>query len=358
MNQHIFKRLLLSLFLAGAGGAIFHLLHLPIAWLLGSMTAVLIGSHFSKIALYWPVYLRDFGILIVGYSLGLSFTKNALIQISHKLPSMLIVTVTIILFSAGTAYIVSRLTQISYQTILIGSIPGGLSQMILLAEEVKGVDITVVTFLQVARLTMIIFVVPFLVFGPLFSQEKMHVLESTSPLWHDLFPTILLFLVLSIVFSLLGKRIHMPTPFLLGPIIATAGLSLSGIHGPALPSTLLDLSQFMIGGHIGMMMKPERLPNKGRTLLLAFLSGFFLIGGSLILSIFLIKIFHFSPSTSFLSLAPGGMDQMAIMAHEVDADLSIVTGYQLFRLFFIFFIVPPLLKWLFKIKDRDKKQHS
>ncbi|NRG45353.1 AbrB family transcriptional regulator, partial [Bacillus sp. CRN 9] len=57
-------------------------------------------------------------------------------------------------------------------------------------------------------------------------------------------------------------------------------------------------------------------------------------------------------ATSFLSLSPGGMDQMAIIAHEVGADLSVITGYQLFRLFFIFFAVPPLLKWVFKTTSK------
>ena len=61
----------------------------------------------------------------------------------------------------------------------------------------------------------------------------------------------------------------------------------------------------------------------------------------------LIHLNHVTPSTSLLSLAPGGMDQVGILAHEIQADLSMVTGYQLFRLFFIYFVVPPVLRYLF-----------
>ncbi|MFB5762631.1 AbrB family transcriptional regulator [Paenibacillus medicaginis] len=46
-------------------------------------------------------------------------------------------------------------------------------------------------------------------------------------------------------------------------------------------------------------------------------------------------------------MAPGGMDQMGIMAHEVGADLLFVSGYQLFRVLFIYFVVAGALKFGF-----------
>lgn len=40
--------------------------------------------------------------------------------------------------------------------------------------------------------------------------------------------------------------------------------------------------------------------------------------------------------TAFIALAPGGMDQMGILAREAHADLAVVTSYQMFRIFFYF----------------------
>ncbi|AKM18823.1 Putative ammonia monooxygenase [Geobacillus sp. 12AMOR1] len=48
--------------------------------------------------------------------------------------------------------------------------------------------------------------------------------------------------------------------------------------------------------------------------------------------------------TAFIALAPGGMDQMGILAREAHADLAVVTSYQMFRIFFILLVVPPVLK--------------
>ncbi len=344
---------MVTLITAVIGGSLFTILHTPIPWLLGPIAAVVIGARFSKIPLYWPVGIRDIGLIVVGYSIGLSFTKEALLQIISKLPSMLLMTVLLVCFCAAIALVVSKLTGVDYPTVLTGSIPGGLSQMIIFAEEMKGIDITTVTFLQVARLMMIIFVVPFLILGPLFNHPTHgtaadvadNVVQSTVPV----FPNVIWFTIICVVCAFLARKLKLPTPNLLGPILGTAIAGISGLHGPAVSPSILDVSQFMIGTYIGLLLKPEKLEHKTKIISLALLSGLFMIAGSVGLGLLLIYFYHITPSTSLLSLAPGGMDQMAILAHEVNADLSMVTGFQLFRLFFIYFVVPPMLRLFFKV---------
>ncbi|WP_462409829.1 AbrB family transcriptional regulator [Neobacillus sp. Marseille-QA0830] len=346
-------RFLLTFLAAVIGGVIFQFLHTPIPWLLGPMTVVFIGSRFSKkIPFYWPSWIRNAGLIIVGYSIGLSFTQPALVQILAKLPSMLIMTVLLVSFCAGIAVLVSKLTGVDYPTVLTGSIPGGLSQMITFAEEVKGIDITTVTFLQVARLMMIVFLVPFLIFGPFFHNAAPgtsgHVVQSVGQSGPAALMFVL-FAVICVVFAFIAKKLKFPTPFMLGPILGTALFNLAGVQGPVLSPTVLDFSQFMIGGYIGLLLKPEKLEHKARIISLALISGAMMILVSLGLSYLLVYGGQLTPSTSFLSVAPGGMDQMGILAHEVGADLSMVTGYQIFRLFFIYFAVPPLLRLFFRL---------
>ena len=48
-------------------------------------------------------------------------------------------TLLLLLFCSGIAYVVSKLSDSDYSTSLLGSIPGGLSQVVLLAEETKGI---------------------------------------------------------------------------------------------------------------------------------------------------------------------------------------------------------------------------
>ncbi|MCH6266884.1 AbrB family transcriptional regulator [Neobacillus citreus] len=360
INTNKSNRFFITLFIALIGALIFQFLHTPIPWLLGPMTAVFIGSRFNRFELYWPRSIREIGLIIVGYSIGLSFTKTALYQIMANLPSMLLMTTLLICFCAGIAFVVAKLTDVDYPTVLTGSIPGGLSQMITFAEEMKGIDITTVTFLQVARLMMIIFFVPFLVFGPLFHNSGK--VDSGSSFLQNadqtsggiLSPMLILFAVICVLSAILAKKIKAPTPFLLGPILGTAIFTIGGLQGPALIPSILDLSQFMIGGYIGLLLKPEKLTNKAKVITLAIISGGLMILCSLGLSLLLVYFRYFTPSTSFLSVAPGGMDQMGILAHAIGADLSMVSGFQLFRLFFIYFAVPPILRWIFKIRKTAK----
>ncbi|GGG51850.1 AbrB family transcriptional regulator [Paenibacillus radicis (ex Gao et al. 2016)] len=346
-------RFLVTCVIAVLGGFFFQLIHMPIPWLLGSMVFVLIGSKLWRgISFYWPAQIRNTGMIIIGYTLGLSFTASTLVQIGQQLPTMILFTALLLLCAGGIAFVVSKISGIPYPTILMGSIPGGLSQMVSLAEEMKSIDLTVVTFLQVSRLIMIMFSVPLLIFSPLF-----HVTGSHSAAISDaagasgyaaLFPHIWLFAAVCILLAVVGQKIKFPTAFLLGPMIGTILLNLSGYEGHSLPPLVLEFSQLMMGSYIGLLLKPENLKNKVKIVLLALLNGVALIGCSIILSLLLEQLHDITLATSFLSLSPGGMDQMAFIAKEVNGDLSVITSYQLFRTLFIFFAVPPLLRLIFR----------
>jgi membrane AbrB-like protein len=340
------------------------LLHIPIPWLLGPMIAVLIGTIAMKGRYDWPSPIRNSGMIIVGYTIGLSMTSSALHEMALQLPSMLLMTLLLLLFCSGIAYVVSKLSGNDYRTSLLGSIPGGLTQVITLAEETEGINLMVVTVTQVIRLMIIIIVVPLIVLSPMFG----HVIEaaktaaaipvSASASWSGLLPNLIIFAAVSIVCALVGARIKFPTAYLLGPAIGTAILQSFGLVGPPLPSILINIAQLMIGTYVGMMLKPNQMPRKMKTIGLAIGSGFLLVVGALGLSILLTKLQPVSKATGLLSLAPGGMDQMGIIAHEIHADLSIVAGYQLFRTFFILFAVPPLLKLIFKLMPGKKAEQQ
>ncbi|MFE4714284.1 AbrB family transcriptional regulator [Paenibacillus sp. NPDC056722] len=359
-KENKWARFLMTCAIAVLGGFVFQLIHMPIPWLLGSMVFLVIGSRlFRGISFYWPGQVRDTGMIIIGYTLGLSFTLSTLTQIGLQLPTMILFTALLLLCAGAIAFLISKLSGIPFPTVLMGSIPGGLSQMITLAEEVKGIDITVVTFLQVSRLMMIIFCVPLLIFSPLFHVSGSHnavaAAASVSAGSAALFPHLLVFAAVCVGSAFIAKKIKMPTAFLLGPMIGTILLNLTGYEGHALPPIVLSLSQLMIGGYIGLLLDLESLKNKTKIVLLAILSGVLLIGVSMGLSLLLTRMHDITIVTAFLGLSPGGMDQMALIAKEVNGDLSIVTCYQLFRTLFIFFAVPPVLKLAFRSLLKGKK---
>ncbi|WP_253701957.1 AbrB family transcriptional regulator [Bacillus sp. FJAT-27445] len=347
------KSLFITLFLAIMGGSLFNFLGLPVPWLLGPMAASLAVSVSGRVKLTWPVQIRDAGLIIVGYSIGLSFTKGALGQIIGHFPTIILMTFLLIGYCAVMAVAVAKLSGLDYRTALLGSIPGGLSQMIALSEELKGTDSSAVTIFQVMRLLMIIFIVPFTVLYPMSGntvQQAAIVAGSES----SLFPVILIFAPLTVAFAIIGKKIGLPTAYLTGPIIVTAALTIAEMKGPELPESIMDASQLMIGTYIGLMFKPGSLARHRKLLLFAVGSGLMLLAGSSALAVLLENLYGIPFITSYLSMAPGGMDQMSIIAHESGADLSIVAGYQLFRVFFIFFAVPYIIRGFFALLGSSK----
>ncbi|WP_418041427.1 AbrB family transcriptional regulator [Paenibacillus xylanilyticus] len=364
LSPSAFFRFILSLCVSVLGGLLFTAIHTPIPWLLGPMVFMLLGSQVVKLPLLWPTSIRDYGILIVGYSIGLSLTADALQGILHQLPMMLLMTLLLIGLCTLTAYIASKLTDFDFPSLLVGSIPGGLSQMVSLAEEMKSINLTLVTFLQVTRLILIVFCVPFLVFSPWIGGAAGTAADpqaAQAASWMNLFPEILLYGPLCIAGAWAARKLRFPTAFMLGPMIVMCVIHLTTtMQTSPLPSSLLNISQLMIGSHVGLMLRPQHLQRKTQTITLAVLSSVLLIAGSLGLSYVLMQLFSLSAATSLLSMAPGGMDQMSIMAHEVNANLSVVSGYQLFRILFIFFIVSSVLKLLLThmLKKKEERAHS
>lgn len=101
------------------------------------------------------------------------------------------------------------------------------------------------------------------------------------------------------------------------------------------------------GSESGLQMEPRTLKN-------IKVLGSYTLPSSVLLVLFLLLLAFlltlWTPmmlTTAFLSAAPGGVAEMGVAASMVHADLSMVSGYQLFRVFFIMFVISPLLqRWL------------
>ncbi|MDX6153694.1 AbrB family transcriptional regulator [Marinococcus sp. PL1-022] len=355
--QPVWLRLFVTAAAACAGGFFFSLLNIPVPWLLGPMAVVLFLSKLPRAQMYWPQSFRNTGLIIVGYTIGLAFTMETFYQIGTQLPMMIGLTMLLLLFSGLMAFGFASLSGVSLPTALTGSIPGGLSQMVTLAEEEKQIDITIVTFMQVTRIILIMFLVPVLAVSPLFTDGNAASGGSsvqTAASWDGLFPSALLFLGLCLAAAWAGQKLRLPTSYMLAPMLVMIAVTLIGLQAPALPVIITNGAQLLIGTYFGLLLRPEQLQHKARIGALTVTGGVVLIAGAFSLSLILEHLHHVSPATALLSLAPGGMDQMGIIGREVNADISIVICYQLFRILFIFIAVPPILRWLFKwIRKRE-----
>lgn len=352
-------KLLETIVVTGVGGALFAWLHVPLAWMLGPLTAALLWTAVVRRPLYWPASLRNAGLVALGYGLGLTFTVDSARQIGSQLPFMLGATALTIAFSLVFAFAMAKGTGISFPTSAVGNIPGGLSQMVVLAEEIPDADPGVVTFLQTIRLLTVIFVVPFFAVHGLSDGVRQGAAalpaapaDGAGPLaWAAGLPQPVMAagaLALALLAAWAAVRLKLPTPWFLGPIVVAAALTTGGAEPPHPPNELILAAQWSLGIHLGLGIRLNALSGWRRLLPYALVSSAALIVCSLGIAWIMSLVQPVSVATGFLSVSPGGMTEMGVTAGAVGADVSMVVAFQMFRIIFILFLVPYALRWMFR----------
>lgn len=341
------------------GGLLFLFIHMPLPWLLGPLTVVAIWSLTTRRSLDLPPFVFEIALLILGYMLGSSFTKETALQIVLQLPFMVVTTTLIVLISLGLGVVTARRSKLDLASVVIGSVPGGLAQMLVLSKEIKGIDPTIVLFTQVIRVLAVVFIVPFITLHGIGGEtaslpSSPNTIVSSEGQWYQY----IIYGLVSISGYFIGKRVGLPTSVLTGPLIATAMVaSLWGEAAPPLPSIIIILSQIATGINIGLLVKPHVFKS-----IKTF--GTYTIGGSILLILSSLLIAYgltmatpMNLATGFLSTAPGGIAEMGITASMIGADISTVSGYQLFRILFILLVISPVLqRWLKKKEDKNLKE--
>ena len=144
------KVLILSLI----GGYLFSLLHIPIPWMRGPIVFVMVAQFFYKGPLIWSGKLRDIGIVIVGTVIGVQFNIELFSMMGSILFYIFILNSILIGGSIGIAYFTSKWTDIPMKTAILGSIPGGLSQILIFAEEEKVEGLGFISYLLMGVLVL------------------------------------------------------------------------------------------------------------------------------------------------------------------------------------------------------------
>ncbi|RHW40123.1 AbrB family transcriptional regulator [Lysinibacillus yapensis] len=324
------------------------MLHLPVPWMLGPLFALLIGQFFIKHELVMPVQLRNAGLVVIGVSIGQTFQLDVFAGLGWLIFVMLLINISIVMVSVLMAWGLYKMSDLSLKTALTCTVPGGLSQIVVFAEEEKDIDLAAVAYFHVVRVICIVMLIPFIL-----SAHENPIRMEDSLNAADLLPLLLLFLVAG-ASVWIGKKIKVPVPYFLTPVLLIIFSTFAGIDTPHIPSILLHVSQLLLGAYIGLLLKPKMIRLGKKVVLFGIGSALFLLLATFGQAYFLVYFFDYSMSTSFLSTAAGGLDQMSLLATAIGADVSVVTVFQIFRLLFVFLIILPLLKMACAYIDRKQ----
>ena len=109
-----------------------------------------------------PKILGDLGKIILGTTIGATFTRSVLVRLGALLPFALASMFIMVGVAMFLAWVTARVTNLGSGTAFFSLTPGGLPEMISVANEI-GVDVSVVAAMQFVRLTSIVIIAPALV---------------------------------------------------------------------------------------------------------------------------------------------------------------------------------------------------
>lgn len=326
-------------------GIAFQYMSVPIPFLLGGI----VSSMFWKIIgaqVYWPRQWRELGLCVAGYGIGRNFTAETM----HELTMQSIGVIEATLASVGASIIIawwtSRHSYANLQSCVMGCMPGGLTQMMLMSETDKRVDFSVVMVMQTLRLMGAIIIIPFLVVHGLGAEIKDTVLPAaqvTGYHWLWMVP-------IAAAGAVILQKLHIPTPRLLGPTLAASACSyFFGTFQPV-PDPIMTIAQISIGLYMGMLLDPVRIKETARLLPFIISGILIIIAVSVGMAYYLSGLYGFSLITAFLATAPGGIAEMCLAGMSMGENVSIILTYQLVRMLILNVTVPMGLMWYFKDK--------
>lgn len=355
LSENSYIKIATVAIVAFIGGYSFHRLGIYLPWMLGPLFFILLLKMKFGRYFYWPRKARSAGLIILGVQLGSEFTKTALAEMVRLLPYMLLSTITVTLFTVVTGVLMAKKMKLSVGTALLGSFPGGLSQMVILSEELKNVNETVVAFMQTLRVILVISIVPWIVTHVMSNDVEMvkQNMKAHFFLFQYDWKFALLLAMLVMICIILFMKIHFPLPYLLGPLVAATLFNLIGPGAPEIPSFWLNLSQLLIGAHLGYTLKVNNLQLFKKMFGAIFISNVLLIVFCYGITTYFIKFVSIPINELFLSLAPGGVAEMSVTALSIHADVSVVASFHLFRILFILFVASPVMKWILLRKKSE-----
>ncbi len=159
-------------------------------------------------------------------------------------------------------------------------------------------------------------------------------------------------IALTVLGGLFFKRINMPNPWVLGPLLVAALLTSNSIHFSHLPPEVSKLGQLFIGWALGSKYGPDFFSRAPRFLTVCALVNTVSLSLAAGFAYLLSLLSDIPLSTLMLSVSPGGITEMTITAKVLMLGAPMVAAFHVSRMVFILLVTQPLYKLVVKWMGR------
>ncbi|MBO6783687.1 MAG: AbrB family transcriptional regulator [Alphaproteobacteria bacterium] len=324
------------------GGALFNYLDLPLAWMMGAMVATALAT-LGRLETNMDSRLRTGMIIVLGVLLGSAFSPDILDRITLW-PITLAALVVYVLVSTIAAFLYFHLVAgFDRNTAFFAGVPGGLNEMIVLAQTFGGDD-RQVSVAHSTRIFLVVMTLPFM-FRALEDFETGLRTFGKGDVALGLVDVALL--GASAVVGLYGaKLLRIPAPHLAGPMIASATVHLTGLTAAAPPVLLVAGAQVILGASVGARFAGLTFRDLGRILRLGGVATLLLLSISALFALVLQAITGIPFAPLVLAFSPGGFTEMSLVALAMNIDTAFVATHHIARISVVVILVPLLFRIL------------
>lgn len=164
-----------SILVALVGGLAGRLLRMPAPFFLGSMLLGIVLEFSGLVVFQLPQWLLAASYIVVGWAIGLRFTREILRYVTRILPQIVGSILMLVLFCGGLAAGLVYLTDIDPLTAYLATSPGGMDSVAIIAAASQNVNISFVMSVQVLRFMIV------LLFGPMLARLVARLVNRTTP---------------------------------------------------------------------------------------------------------------------------------------------------------------------------------
>ena len=320
-----------------AGGYLASLIGWPLPWMVGSLLAIILVRCLTPWQLAEIPGGRKCGQWIVGIGIGLHFTPVVLEQVLAHFWLILAGALLTSVSSVIGVWLMRRSGE-DRATAFFSSMPGGSGEMVNLGAR-NGAVLSRVAAGQSLRVLTVVLCVP-AAFKYLLGEgtPAMHP-AAINPYWLAvLFPA-------GALLAWIWQRLRQPNPWLFGPLLVSASVSISWDLHIGLPDGSSQMGQWLIGSGLGCHFNRaffRRAPSFiGKTLLGTALT--MLIASLCALGLSALTQLDLRSMT--LGMMPGGIAEMSLTAETLQLSVPLVTALQVMRLIFVLFLAEPLFRY-------------
>lgn len=319
--------------------------HLPLPWMLGPLFSIAL-LRIAGLPLRALPGGRQAGQWAIGTALGLYFTPAVLSELGRHAPAILLMACSAVVFGIVAARLLERWGQVAPSTAFFAGLPGGASEMVVLADRYGG-QIDRIAAAHALRVMLVVSIIPFVLHqGADEGHESFRDLAGGVD-WAR-FP---LLVAATLAGVALFAWLRIANAWVLGPLLCVGGLSAANLPLSSLPGWLVNGGQLLLGTALGIHFSPSFFGAAPRFLSVS-------AGATTLTPIFcaafVTALGWLTPipvPSLLLASSPGGMAEMSITAREMHLSVPLVTATHVLRVVLLTACAPLLCRQYLAWRD-------